>query len=258
MAQPTAEEVRTELRAWLDDAWDPDLTVAEWWARLADGRWTVPTWPEEWHGRGFGGDLARVVSDTLRDAGALGPPAGLGVLLAGPTIYTHGTDEQKQRYLRPIVDGQEGWCQLFSEPGAGSDLASLQTKAVRDGDEWVITGRRCGRRADRPRISGMLIARTDVDAPEAQGHHVLRVPDGPARRRGAATPRDDRARAVQRGLLRRARASRRRDHRRARQRLEGREHDAGVRARRPRWWRERRRRRWVPGEEGQAARRARR
>jgi alkylation response protein AidB-like acyl-CoA dehydrogenase len=169
MAQPTAEEVRSELRAWLDDAWDPDLSVAEWWARLADGRWAVPAWPEEWHGRGFGGDLARVVSDTLRDAGALGAPAGLGVLLAGPTIYTHGTDEQKERYLRPIVDGQAGWCQLFSEPGAGSDLASLQTKAVRDGDEWVITGQKVWTSGGQTADLGMLIARTDADLPKHQG-----------------------------------------------------------------------------------------
>ncbi|MEX2256333.1 MAG: acyl-CoA dehydrogenase family protein [Acidimicrobiia bacterium] len=169
MAQPTADEVRTELRAWLDESWDPDLTVADWWARLADGRWAVPVWPEEWHGRGFAGDLARVVSETLREAGALGPPAGLGVLLAGPTISTHGTDEQKARYLRPIVDGQEGWCQLFSEPGAGSDLASLQTKAVRDGDEWVITGQKVWTSGGQAAELGMLIARTDPALPKHQG-----------------------------------------------------------------------------------------
>jgi len=169
MAQPTPEEVRTELRAWLEDAWDPDLTVAEWWARLADGRCTVPSWPEEAGGRGWSGDLARVVSETLRDAGALGPPAGLGVLLAGPTIYTHGTDEQKARYLRPIIDGQEGWCQLFSEPGAGSDLASLQTKAIRDGDEWIITGQKVWTSGAQTAELGMLLARTDVDLPKHQG-----------------------------------------------------------------------------------------
>ena len=169
MAQPTADEVRSELRGWLEDAWDPELTVADWWARLAEGRWSVPTWPEEWHGRGFPGDLARVVNDELRSAGALGPPAGLGVLLAGPTIYTHGTDEQKQRYLRPIVDGQEGWCQLFSEPGAGSDLASLQTKAVRDGDEWVITGQKVWTSGGQTADLGMLLARTDPELPKHQG-----------------------------------------------------------------------------------------
>jgi alkylation response protein AidB-like acyl-CoA dehydrogenase len=169
MPQPTADEVRDELRGWLDDAWDPDLTVAEWWDRLADGRWAVPTWPEEWCGRGFGGDLARVVSETLRAAGALGPPAGLGVLLAGPTIYTHGTDEQKQRYLRPIVDGREGWCQLFSEPGSGSDLASLQTKAVRDGEEWVISGQKVWTSGGQTADLGMLIARTDPGLPKHQG-----------------------------------------------------------------------------------------
>jgi alkylation response protein AidB-like acyl-CoA dehydrogenase len=169
MAQPTAEEVRIELRAWLADAWDPDLTVAEWWARFAEGRWAVPTWPEEWYGRGFPGDLARAVFEELRSAGALGPPAGLGVLLAGPTIYTHGTEEQKRRYLRPIVEGQEGWCQLFSEPGAGSDLASLQTKAVRDGDEWVITGQKVWTSGGQTADLGMLLARTDPDLPKHQG-----------------------------------------------------------------------------------------
>jgi alkylation response protein AidB-like acyl-CoA dehydrogenase len=169
MTQPTADEMRGELSEWLEDAWDPDLTVAQWWARLAEARWSVPTWPEAWYGRGFGAELARTVSDVLRAAGALGPPAGLGVLLAGPTIFTHGTDDQKQRYLGPIVNGEEGWCQLFSEPGAGSDLASLQTKAVRDGDEWVITGQKVWTSGGQVADLGMLIARTDPDLPKHQG-----------------------------------------------------------------------------------------
>ena len=131
MGEHTAEVVREEVRAWLDDQWDPDLTLAAWWERLADSGWAVPTWPTEWLGRGLSRELAGVVAQEFRNAGAAGAPAGLGVLLAGPTILAHGTDEQKTRYLRPIVDGSEAWCQLFSEPGAGSDLASLQTRRAR-------------------------------------------------------------------------------------------------------------------------------
>jgi len=169
MTEVTPESVRDELRAFLAEQWDPDLTVAQWWERLAEGRWAVPTWPEAALGRGFAGDLARVVAEELRAAGAVGGPAGLGVLLAGPTIYTHGSPEQQQRYLGPIVNGEEAWCQLFSEPGAGSDLASLQTKAERDGDEWVITGQKVWTSGAQVADLGMLLARTDPDAPKHQG-----------------------------------------------------------------------------------------
>ena len=169
MAEATTESVRTEVRAWIDEQWDPDRTVAEWWQRLSDGRWAVPTWPETAFGRGYGGDLARVVSEELREVGAVGAPAGLGILLAGPTIYTHGDAAQQERYLGPIVNGQEAWCQLFSEPGAGSDLASLQTKAERDGDEWVITGQKVWTSGGQAADLGMLIARTDPEAPKHQG-----------------------------------------------------------------------------------------
>ena len=108
-------DVRAEVRAFIADAWDPDLTVAQWWELLGDSGWAAPTWPKEWFGRGLARDALAIVGEELRVAGAVGPPAGLGMLLAGPTILAHGTDEQKARYLRPIVTGQEGWCQLFRD-----------------------------------------------------------------------------------------------------------------------------------------------
>ena len=91
------------------------------------------------------------------------------MMLAGPTILTHGNDDQKARYLRPIVSGEIAWCQLFSEPGAGSDLASLQTKAVKDGDEWIVNGQKVWTSGGHVSEMGMLIARTNPDAPKHEG-----------------------------------------------------------------------------------------
>jgi len=172
----TVDDVRTEFRAFLADAWDPDITVAQWWERFGDSGWAAPTWPEEWFGKGLGRDAVSIVNEELRAAGAVGAPSGLGMLLAGPTILTHGTDEQKVRYLRPIVTGREGWCQLFSEPGAGSDLASLQTKAERDGDEWVINGQKVWTSGGQVAELGMLLARTDPDAPKHKGISYFAFP----------------------------------------------------------------------------------
>jgi alkylation response protein AidB-like acyl-CoA dehydrogenase len=176
MATITDTSVRDELRSWLADAWDPGLTVGEWWERLADSGWAVPTWPAEWLGRDLPRELAPLVAAELRNAGAIGPPAGLGMLLAGPTILAHGTDEQKRRYLRPIVTGQEGWCQLFSEPGAGSDLASLQTRAERDGDEWIINGQKVWTSGAQIADLGMLLVRSNPDAPKHQGISYVLFP----------------------------------------------------------------------------------
>ena len=139
---PTAEDVRAEVKAWLEENWDPDLTVAEWWDRLARAGYAAPTFPEDAWGKGWGRDLAMVVSSALAEHGAIGPPAGLGVLLAAPTIAAHGNERQKQEDLLRILNGQDAWCQLFSEPGAGSDLASLQCKAEDKGDHFVINGQK--------------------------------------------------------------------------------------------------------------------
>jgi alkylation response protein AidB-like acyl-CoA dehydrogenase len=175
VAVMTDELVRDGVRGWIADNWDPDITLAEWWERLCDSGWAVPTWPEQWFGKGLPRELAGIVSEELRAAGAIGPPSGLGVLLAGPTILTHGDDEQRARYLRPILNGQEAWCQLFSEPGAGSDLASLQCRAERDGDEWIVNGQKVWTSGGQTADLGMLVARTDPDAPKHKGISYLVV-----------------------------------------------------------------------------------
>jgi alkylation response protein AidB-like acyl-CoA dehydrogenase len=162
-------DVIDELRVWLDDNWDPELTVAQWWERLGLAGWSAPSLPEHAYGRGLSRTDANRVAETISDHGALGAPGGLGLLLAAPTIATHGSPEQIDRYVRAIVTGQEAWCQLFSEPVAGSDLAGLQTKAERDGDEWVVNGQKVWTSGGHYSDLGMLIARTNSDAPKHQG-----------------------------------------------------------------------------------------
>jgi alkylation response protein AidB-like acyl-CoA dehydrogenase len=164
-----AADPTEELGRWLESNWDPDLTVGDWWDRLGKEGWSAPSWPTEWHGRGMSREDAVRAGRVLADHGALGAPGGLGLLLAGPTIVTHGTDEQKRAYLGDIVTGQKAWCQLFSEPGAGSDLAGLQTRAVKDGDEWVVEGQKVWTSGGQVADLGMLIARTDADVPKHQG-----------------------------------------------------------------------------------------
>jgi alkylation response protein AidB-like acyl-CoA dehydrogenase len=168
-AERTTTDVIAEVNAWLEESWDPDLTVAEWWERLGTSGWAAPTWPVESFGAGLSRNEGVAVQRAIQDFGALGAPGGLGLLLAGPTIATHGDEEQRARYLRDIVTGQKAWCQLFSEPGAGSDLAGLNCKAIRDGDEWVVTGQKVWTSGGHIADLGMLIARTDPDVPKHQG-----------------------------------------------------------------------------------------
>ena len=110
-----------------------------------------------------------LVQQAIADHGALGAPGGLGLLLAAPTIAMHGTPEQIEEYVRPIVTGQRAWCQLFSEPGAGSDLAGLQCKAEQDGDEWIVNGQKVWTSGGHVADMGMLIARTNPNVPKHQG-----------------------------------------------------------------------------------------
>ena len=158
-----------EVTAWLQENWDPDLTVGEWWERLGESGWAAPSWPEQWFGKGLSREDTVRVQRAIADFPALGAPGGLGLLLAGPTIVDHATDEQKERFLRDIVTGKKAWCQLFSEPGAGSDLAGLNAKAVKDGDEWIINGQKVWTSGGHVADLGMLLARTNPESPKHQG-----------------------------------------------------------------------------------------
>ncbi len=164
-----SSELLEELRTWLEENWDPDLTVAQWWGRLGLAGWSAPTLPTNAYGRGLSRGDAVLVANMIAEFGALGAPGGLGLLLAAPTIATHGTPEQVERYVRDIVTGQRAWCQLFSEPGAGSDLAGLQAKAMLDGEEYVVNGQKVWTSGGHYADLGMLIARTNSDVPKHQG-----------------------------------------------------------------------------------------
>ncbi|HET9444210.1 MAG TPA: acyl-CoA dehydrogenase family protein, partial [Acidimicrobiales bacterium] len=169
MGEDTPDGVRAAVAAFVAGSWDPDLPLGEWWARLGPSGWAMPGWPRDWFGRGLTGELARIARQALAGSGVAGPPAGLGVMLAAPTLLAHGDDDQRRRFLGPIVTGEVAWCQLFSEPEAGSDLAGLRCRAERDGDEWVVTGQKVWTSGGHLADLGMLLARTDPDAPKHRG-----------------------------------------------------------------------------------------
>jgi alkylation response protein AidB-like acyl-CoA dehydrogenase len=158
-----------EVSAWLDEHWDPALPVEEWWRIVGDAGWTAPHFTPDQGGRGLGLRAQAVVRRCFAEHGALRPPGGLGLLMAAPTILAMGTPDQIERHVPPILRGQLGWAQLFSEPGAGSDLAGLTTRAERDGDRWIITGQKVWSSQARRCDYGMLLARTNFDVPKHKG-----------------------------------------------------------------------------------------
>src|SRR3954447_18145757 len=164
-----AAALRDEVRSWLESHWGLDLTVREWWAERPASGWGSPTWPVEWYGRGLPGELGAVVREELARAGAIGPPMGIAQSMGSGVLFEFGTEEQKQQWMPAIATGVENWCQFFSEPGAGSDLASVQTKAVRDGDEWIVNGQKVWNGGSLESERGLLVARTDSDLPKHMG-----------------------------------------------------------------------------------------
>jgi alkylation response protein AidB-like acyl-CoA dehydrogenase len=171
---------RDEFRSWLaenppppDPGDEADTTRNAWrsaWQRqLYEGDWAAPAWPAEYGGRGATLTQSAIYFEELGRARVPVPANVLGILLGGPTLMVWGTDEQKERYLTPILSAEEIWCQGFSEPDAGSDLASLKTRAVKDGDGWLVTGQKVWTSGAQYSKWCMLVARTDADAPKHKG-----------------------------------------------------------------------------------------
>jgi alkylation response protein AidB-like acyl-CoA dehydrogenase len=169
MSELTVDEVRAQVDAWVDANWDPTITVREWWKRLAGAGYAAPMLPVAVGGLGYSRDLMAAVNAVLSKRGCVGPPMGIGLGLAAPTIAVHGTADQKATLIPRILDGSDGWCQLFSEPNSGSDLAGLQCRAELDGDEYVVTGQKVWTTSGQHADKAILMARTNFDLPKHQG-----------------------------------------------------------------------------------------
>jgi alkylation response protein AidB-like acyl-CoA dehydrogenase len=187
---PEAEAFRGEIRRWLEEnlpeGWgEPGFTMTpderrtfsdEWTKKLAAGGWICSSWPVEYGGRGLSLLEQVVLTEEFARTGAPGRADFFGDTLVGPTILQWGTDDQKRRFIPGILDGSITWCQGFSEPDAGSDLASLKTHAELDGDEWVINGQKVWTTQAQVADYIFLLARTDPDAEKHAGISYLLVP----------------------------------------------------------------------------------
>jgi alkylation response protein AidB-like acyl-CoA dehydrogenase len=175
---PTEEEFRDELRAWIADhhpGREPDgdeesFAFRRDWQRALNARgWAGLTWPEEYGGAGASMIEQAIFFEELARARAPQMANVLGLTMGGPTVIAHGTDDQKERFLTPILSAEEIWCQGFSEPESGSDLASLKTKAVPSGDGYAVTGQKVWTTFAHQAKWCMLLARTNQDAPKHRG-----------------------------------------------------------------------------------------
>jgi alkylation response protein AidB-like acyl-CoA dehydrogenase len=144
-------------------------SMREWRKKLASRGWIVPAWPKEYGGAGMNHMEQFIFNMEFAESRVPTGAGGIATGMAGPTIIVHGTEEQKKAYIPGILSGEVQWCQLWSEPGAGSDLASLQTRAVRDGDEFVINGQKIWTSGAQTAHMGILLARTNPEAPKHRG-----------------------------------------------------------------------------------------
>ncbi len=175
-------DAHAELRHGDDRDWsrngaalDPDVAAdyrrrcVEWQGLLYESGWAGLTWPTAFGGRGLTAAYQIVFNQELARYDATSGFLTAAMALVGPTLMAHGSPEQQARYVAPLLSGKEAWCQLFSEPGAGSDLAALATRAVRDGDEWVVNGQKVWTSSAQHADFGILITRTDPDVPKHEG-----------------------------------------------------------------------------------------
>jgi alkylation response protein AidB-like acyl-CoA dehydrogenase len=169
------EELRNEVRKWLAANWTPGVDRDRWAHAVVEAGWAVPSWEPQWYGRGFSDAQSRLVAAEFAAVGAPGCGHDRANLFAC-TLHDVGTDEQKRRLIPPSIRGESKWCLLYSEPGAGSDLAGLRTRAERDGDEWVINGQKVWTSFAKTADYGMLVARTDWDVPKHQGISFFMLP----------------------------------------------------------------------------------
>ena len=203
-----------------------------WQRRKFDAGYGAITWPVELGGAGLG---VEHLDAFLDEEAAYEVPAShetfsVTVRLVAPTIARFGTEQQQDRFIRPFLRTEVLCCQLFSEPGAGSDLAGLGTSAVRDGDEWVVNGQKVWSSGARFAACGRADLPHGPVGPQARGAHRLPRADGRTRRGGAPDQADERRRVLQRGLPHRRPDPRHAPARRRRRRLERRAHDARLRA----------------------------
>jgi len=169
MSEITADTVRAEVRAWLEANWDPNLGLLEWRNRLIDSGWGAPSWPKRWYGRELPVGLVPIVDEEMERVGAISV-ARMGIrTLAAATVLAHGTDLHKEKFLRRILTGEDTWCQLFSEPGSGSDLAGALTRAERRGNQWIVNGQKVWNTSAHKADWGLLLARTNMDLVKHKG-----------------------------------------------------------------------------------------
>lgn len=168
MNETSPERVRIEVREWLAANWDRNLERGSWADRVFRAGWAAPSWEPQWGGRSLTDGESRIVAQEFAAAGLRGTGQDRANLMAC-TLHDLGTDEQRRRLIPPSVRGETRWCLLYSEPGAGSDLAGLRTRADRDGDDWVINGQKVWTSFARAADYGLLIARTDWDVPKHKG-----------------------------------------------------------------------------------------